>query len=476
MRLFRRAKAQIADGKQRVAIIGLDCAEPSLVFERFAGQLPTLNALMRRGVYGLLESVTPAITVPAWSCMMSGRDPGALGIYGFRNRSRYDYGALAVANGDAVHEPRLWDILSQYGKQSVVLNVPGTYPPKPLNGQLVSCFLTPNSQAAYTYPVTLKNDIQGWVGEYPFDVKEFRTEDKAKLLSDVYTMTRAHFAVARRLAATSWDLFVTVEIGVDRIHHALWRYLDPEHSHYKTNSPYANAILDYYQFVDREIAALLEIIGDAHLFIVSDHGAKRMEGGICLNEWLIREGYLVLRTPPNTNNGVVRFEALDVDWSRTRAWGEGGYYGRLFLNIAGREPQGIVPSEDADTLLNAITAKLEALGDEEGNPIGTRCFKPHDLYPEVNGLPPDLLIYFGDLGWRSIGTVGWNRLHIHENDGGPDDANHAQHGLFIYADPHRNLGGKEVAGAHLLQVAPTVLNLFGIPAGEKMRVPLAFAK
>ncbi|MCS6939866.1 MAG: alkaline phosphatase family protein, partial [Roseiflexus sp.] len=71
----------------QLLIIGLDCAEPSLVFDRWRADLPTLSRLMAEGVYGELESCIPAITVPAWSCMMSGRDPGELGIYGFRNRA-----------------------------------------------------------------------------------------------------------------------------------------------------------------------------------------------------------------------------------------------------------------------------------------------------------------------------------------------------------------------------------------------------
>ena len=135
---------------KRVMIIGLDCAEPSLVLGRYRDQLPTLSALADAGAYGRLESVVPPITVPAWSCMMSSRTPGDLGIYGFRNRADHSYDGLFIANGAAVKEPRLWDILGRRGKRSIVLGVPGTFPVKPLNGVMVSCFLTPVDRSRST--------------------------------------------------------------------------------------------------------------------------------------------------------------------------------------------------------------------------------------------------------------------------------------------------------------------------------------
>ena len=115
-------------------LIGLDCAEPSLVLERWRDELPTLSGLMERGSYGRLTSVIPPITVPAWSCMMSSKTPGDLGVYGFRNRSDHTYDGGFIAMSDAIREPRLWDLVTRAGGSSVVLSVPGTYPPRPLNG------------------------------------------------------------------------------------------------------------------------------------------------------------------------------------------------------------------------------------------------------------------------------------------------------------------------------------------------------
>src|SRR3990172_683880 len=86
----------------KVAVIGLDCVPPELVFDRWRDQLPTLKRLAGEGCWGKLKSVVPPITVPAWSCMMSSRDPGELGIYGFRNRKDHSYDGMAFATATAV--------------------------------------------------------------------------------------------------------------------------------------------------------------------------------------------------------------------------------------------------------------------------------------------------------------------------------------------------------------------------------------
>ncbi len=145
----------------KVAVIGLDCAEPKLVFDRWREELPNLSRLMSAGTWGPLASVDPPITVPAWSCMMSGRDPGELGIYGFRNRSAHDYRSMSVADSSSVTIDRVWDPLSRAGKHVIVLGVPQTSPPVPVNGELVSCFLTADTRTdPYTHPPELRSEIE----------------------------------------------------------------------------------------------------------------------------------------------------------------------------------------------------------------------------------------------------------------------------------------------------------------------------
>ena len=157
---------------------------------------------------------------------------------------------------------------------------------------------------------------------------------------------------------------------------------------------------------------------------------------------------------------------VGIDWARTTAWGEGGYYARIFLNVEGREPQGTVPQADYERVRDDLARRLEAIPDERGEPIPTIAYKPEEIYPEVKGVAPDLIVIFGDLYWRSVGTIGGDEgVHTFENDTGPDDANHAQDGLYVVAGP--GIGPTGRRDAHLLDVAPTVLDLLGIeqPAG-----------
>jgi predicted AlkP superfamily phosphohydrolase/phosphomutase len=272
-------------------------------------------------------------------------------------------------------------------------------------------------------------------------------------------MTDRRFRVAQHLMAHKpWDFFMMVEMGTDRIHHGFWKFMDTAHPKYERGNPFESVIEDYYVYVDGLIQQLLQQVPpDAHVLVVSDHGAKGMSGGICINEWLIQKGYLVLKSPPQK---LTRFEQLEVDWSRTRVWGEGGYYGRVFLNVAGREPSGTISREDYEAFREQLRREIEAIPDERGRPIGTRAIRPEDLYQELNGVPPDLFVYFGDLAWRSVGTVGHGAIHTFENDTGPDDANHAPDGIFILTGPDVPVG--EVHGKKLLDVTPTVLNLMGI--------------
>lgn len=452
----------------RLLIIGLDCAEPSLVFDRWRADLPNLDRLMRQGSYGRLESCIPAITVPAWSCMMSGRDPGELGVYGFRNRPDRSYTRMRVADSRAVRAPRLWNILSDAGWRVAVIGVPGTYPIQPVNGSMVGCFLSPSTAADYTHPPELAAEIADLVGDYLLDVPNFRSDDKPRILRDIYTLCDQRFAVADHLLIHNQpDMLMLVEMGVDRIHHAFWKHMDPRHPDFVANSPFADAIYAYYRHIDQHIGALLSHCDDETVtLIVSDHGARPLMGGFRLNEWLRRNGYLTLRTAPSASASI---EQADVDWSRTRAWGSGGYYGRVFLNVRGREPEGAIALVDYERERTELAERLRNLPGPDGQSLGNRVFTPQSIYRNVRGVAPDLIVYFGDLAWRSVGTVGDGSLYVRENDTGPDDANHAQHGLMILHDPQRPGNGRQLEGAQIYDILPTLLARYGIAAPDGLR-------
>ncbi len=450
----------------RVLIIGLDCLDPRLAFDVHAEVMPHLSRLRGEGIWGPLRSTIPPITVPAWSCMMSSRDPGQLGIYGFHNRRDYSYHRRSLATSAAMDQPRLWDLLTDQGKTSIVLGVPQTFPlPRRLKGIMVSGFLTPSVASDFICPREIRPELLRLAGEegYMIDVEEFRTKDKARLLRDIYQITRSRFRIARQwIQDKPWDLFVMVEMGPDRMHHGFWRFGSPTHRLYSSGHPHEHAIRDYYAHLDQEIGSLLALVDDdVAVMVVSDHGAQDMVGGLCLNEWLIRQGYLRLKETPAK---PTPFSPDLVDWPRTRAWGEGGYVGRLYLNVEGREPQGVVPQRDVERLREELKVGVEAIADPQGEQMGNVVHRPEEIYREVRNIAPDLMVYPGNLSWRAVGSVGLGGIHTSGNDTGPDDANHAGDGVFVLRDPERGATqrGEETAGLSLFDVAPTALDRLSV--------------
>ena len=304
---------------------------------------------------------------------------------------------------------------------------------------------------------------------YDVDVPRFRTDDKDYLLRQIQEMTEKRFAVIKYiLREKPWDFFMFVEIGLDRIHHGMWKFWDPGHSKHEPGNPYQNAIPDYYRYLDREVGEILGMLdNDTVVLVVSDHGAKAMDGGFAINEWLRQEGLLVLKEEPRYE-GLIPFEKVEVDWEKTTAWGAGGYYARVFLNVEGRESQGKIPARDYEKVRDEVKEMIEALPDHEGKPMGSVVFKPEELYREVRNVAPDLMVYLGNLRWRSMGSFGLPGIYTFENDLGPDDANHDQDGVLILWDPRQDHGGQYVEGLQLMDVAPTVLVLMGVQVPPDM--------
>ncbi len=450
-------------------VLGLDCASPQLVFDEFRQDLPNLNSLMQQGTYGELESSLPCITIPAWSSMFSGRDAGILGQYGFRNRLSYDYDSLQLTDATQISIKRIWDWLGDYGKQSLVMNVPQTYPVVPIQGHLISGLLTPSRHQTFAYPAIYKAEVLKIAPDYAFDVSNFRTQDKSQLLQQLYDLTDIQYRVLEwSLKHKQWDFAVHVNIAMDRLQHAFWRYHDTSHHKYEPHSPYRYAIRDYYQFVDEWIGRLLVVIDDhTSVVIVSDHGVKHMNGAICINEWLCQQDWLVLRKEP-TSEEITPFHPQMVDWSQTRAWSTGGYYGRIFFNVAGRESKGIIQKNDIENIRNELIAQFQTLTDDKGCPLKVEPFIPDEIYQQVNGIAPDLMLYFGDLHWRSVGSLGYSQHWTFSNDTGTDDANHAQEGLFVVYHPKHQAKGR-IAKCNILDIAPTILHHMKLPIPRSMQ-------
>jgi predicted AlkP superfamily phosphohydrolase/phosphomutase len=399
--------------------------------------------------------------------MLTSKNPGALGFYGFRNRRPGGYDTDWIATNAAVKSPRVWDYLGEAGLSCCAHAVPQTYPVKPIHGMLVADFLTPSTDSDYTYPVSLKEELNRVCGGYQIDVEGFRTDDKAALLEQIYTVTDKHHQATMYLLdqqpapGRAWDFFMSVEMGCDRLQHGFWKYCDPAHPKYEAGNPFVTCINDYYMHLDRQLGEVLEKVGeDALVMVVSDHGAKAMQGSLNLNDFLIREGLLVLNqaVPPKS-----RLKPEVIDWSRTRAWAWGGYYARVFLNLAGREPQGTILAADYERVRDEVAALIEAIPDDQGRPMKTRAYQPAELFtgPYVDQAP-DLMVYFDELNWRAGQDLNNPEMYSFDTEIGPDDAVHDYEGIFAMAGPGVASAG-QLTGLQLMTVAPTVLHHLGQP-------------
>ncbi|MCI4363597.1 MAG: alkaline phosphatase family protein [Thermoplasmata archaeon] len=444
--------------RRRLLLIGLDSASPEYLFDRCRPVMPNLARVISAGVRGPLRTTDPPISIPAWPVMFTGVDPGTLGLYGFRHRLNHSYHQTYGPASNTLPVPPMWQIYSERGRRVCVIGMPPSYPPPPVNGISISDFLTPAGAQDTTHPPELAAELDRRFGPYVFDVT-FRASERAQLYHEIVTMTQRRFAVAEELFQREpWDLFAIHEVGTDRLHHAYTKYFDPKHRAYEPNNSFEHVLLDYYRIIDQCVGRLLAISGpEVIVGVLSDHGSMPMEGCFCINQWLADEGFLSV--PTELERGTP-LEKAGVRWSSTRAWGAGGYYARIFFNVKGRDPQGIVAPGELPALRADLESRLAKLRRPDGTPFPVRILDPEQLYHEVRGDPPDLMVYFDELRWRSAGTMGHPTNFLDENDTGPDDAVHAMNGVYLWFDPLRP-DEREGGPLEMVDVLPTLLDYVG---------------
>ncbi len=415
-----------------------------------------IKTLVEESARYLMRSCYPPITVPAWMVMFTGKTPGELGIYGFRHRKPGDFNYYIV-NSKYIKQETLWSIASKKGLKVGVYGVPPTYPPKPLNGFMVTDFTTPNREKPYTFPPWLKRELERTVGPTIFDIT-YRSENKDKVASDLFHMLENHQRQVLYLATQKqWEVFLYVEIAVDRAHHAFWKYFDKEHPRYTEHPHYSNVIPRLYRKIDQWFEELhKKLPKDAVIVIVSDHGIKAMKGAFAINQWLIDNDYLKLKVNKDQLKPGTELKENLIDWEHTIAWAWGGYYSRVFINLKGREKKGVVELKYYEDTINQLRKDIEKIRGENGEKWKNEVYRPSELYPEVRGDPPDLMVYLDDLWWRAAGTIGWSSNYLPENDRGPDDAVHDWIGVFSIYDPEGTISSGDKGMIDITHIKDTL--------------------
>lgn len=497
---------------QRIIIIGLDGATFDLILPwARRGDLPTFKKLMKEGTWGNLKSTLPPMTGPAWSSFITGMNPGKHGIFDFVTRNPEGYG-WALLNATYRKGQSFWKFLERQGKNVIVFNVPVTYPPEPLKGIMVSGFLTPPGVKDFIHPPEVQRALEREVGlftpHYPGETYALGREEK--FLHEMERMTHRTIQTMDFLMSRyPWDLFVGVIQSPDLIQHCLWKFEDRRHPQYTDHPRVRGAILKNYQAIDRYLNTLLERMDDRTLlFIISDHGFGPIEKEFFVNNWLLEEGYLVLKKGIKTRfkkalfkMGVVpmRFHRLtasigldlskplarnrdklftglnrwvlslaDVDWKRSRAYAMGNM-GFININLKGREPQGIVePGRDYETLLEDISERLLKLRDPQtGSPLVSRILRNRDLcWGPMASEGPDLFVVMKEYAYHLRGDFLFASHRMIE-DLWLINAAHREEGILLSWG--RGIRpGYQIHGATIMDLGPTILGLMSGEIPEDM--------
>jgi len=470
----------------KVFVFGIDGTPPKLLFEKWIDELPNLKKLMDNGIHTELNSTVPPSTILAWTALASGRDPGEMGIYSYTCKVSKDSDEITLANSKMKKKGMIWDVLGKAGKRSISLFVPLTYPVKPINGCMVSGFLTPGTDSNCVYPSSLKEKIKSLGNpEIFFDVAiglaSHRGLGMDRLIKNTYEMTHMQINLVKDLVVNEdWDFFMCVMIGTDRLQHSIWKHFDDKHRFFVEDSEYKDTLKDYYKYIDKKLGEIIGVLDDDTTIIVSsDHGMVGQRGKINVNDFLINGGYLVLkeefmaraREKWKKEKRFTKFKLSDIDWSKTKAYCVGAYQARIYINRKSRDPnRGILDDDEFEMVREEISSKLKAITDDKGRKLDTKVFKPEEVYK--NGFDdesPDLIIYFDNLVWGvNNDGVGSDVLYLIGKDAGNDNAGHHPIGSFIMSGCGVSKKGK-IDPISIMDVTPTLLKIFGLDVPKDMQ-------
>lgn len=375
---------------KRVVVLGLD-GSPYTLVKKLAedGVMPHLNDLIKEGNFYQMDTTIPEISSVAWSSFITGKNSGEHSIFGFTDLVPLSY-KLRFPNFSDLKYPPLWKELEKERKRTVVINLPSTYPAKPINGVIISGFVALRIEKA-SYPERIIPFLKS-IG-YRIDVDTLKgREDKDFLIKDLFDTLRIRKkAIEYFWQKEKWDLFIGVITGTDRLQHFLMdAFFDKSHK-------YHQAFLDYYHLVDKEVIEEIKrrLDGSMKLIILSDHGFTKIEKEVYLNRWLFEKGYM-------------RFKNKQPESIEDIAEGSRAFVmdpGRIYINLKGKYPFGSVSQGDEyEELIDEVKEELLSL-EFKGKKIIKKIFKRDEIYSgpyTKNG--PDL-VALSNYGFDLKGSV-----------------------------------------------------------------------
>lgn len=504
----------------KVLVIGLDGATFNLVGPLMQeGKLPNLSKMAARGVHGKLYSTILPLSPSAWTSFATGKNPGKHGIYDFSKIKQGTYDHVPTTSLDGRSET-LWDLVGKNGGRSIVVNVPLTYPPKPLSGVMISGFPTPVARRDFTYPTSLLAELESRFGEVGIHKPPvlYRKGKEREITDRLIKITRQQAAITRYLMESSkWDLAVSVFDATDVASHYFWAYLDKNHPKY--DPALAGTVQQMVEEIHVELDAAIGKIFEASdedtlKMVISDHGFGPVYYGVYMNNWLLEQNYMKFKNTPivrvkywtfrhglHTYNllqfakkfglvksiesayatkslmlNLVKKTALsmdDIDWDQTSVYSFGNL-GQFYINMRGREPNGIVNQKDAEGLVRELVVKLKLLEDPTTHEhLFDHVYAKSDIFlGDASIDAPDIVFFDEEMKYSAhrMFELGSNKLVTpHPVYSG----NHKMDGiLFAEGRGIKPLREMSQTRSELVDLAPTILRYLGdsIPSDIDGRV------
>lgn len=453
----------------QLVVVGLDGATWDVLDPLIEeGRLPTLARLKEEGASGTLESVRPPISCPAWFCYSTGKNPGKLGIYGWRN---VDPVTKTSRFNDYTHleEPEVWDYLGAAGFRSAVINIPTMFPPKEIEGYMVSGMQAQQHQE-YTHPPELKDELEERFG-YRVSPDHKIKWDREAALEEAFELFPKRFDAARYLLDKVDLLHVTV-FHIDEIQHNDWGGEDLEEA---------------WELIDEHLGDFLDDLPeDTDVLVMSDHGFTQRSTKFYVNTWLEQNGYQA-RTENRLGEtlrrvGVTR-QRVERALKKTRLLDAAKAIVPERLQHAVKEEDGTTSNQrrlvevdwdetvafastnftihvlDEDEIPEIIE-KLEQVTGPDGEPVFEEVLDAREVLHghRLEQAPQILLLPADGFGTEDpLGHPLWEQRH-------PGAAGHDLDGIVLAHGPSFEPGA--ITDASLVDLAPTILHAFELPVPE----------
>ncbi len=486
-----------------VICVGLDGATFDVIDPMVKdGRLPTLARILSDGTRAHLRSTVPPLSAPAWVTFMTGTNPGAHGIFHFRTMERGVLGPDLVGSW-SYRGKTIFDYASRAGRRVVAARVPMTYPPWDIKGLMVSGFPTPDPRTNFSWPEEVGRAMPSLFRLSP--VGSMVAGTRAQIDNLDHYLERSTTWLAQTLSEGPPDLFCYVNSVTDWAAHQFWRFSDPAAPGYERFDVEGGSPLEHlYEGADAQLGALLEVSPPGALVVVlSDHGTgQRAARRFHPNAWLRELGlaveaevpaarrnasravewaahavpkkYWLWRHAPRTVRSTVsrmRDASASVDLGRSQAYAMlvDHHVAGVNVNLAGREPSGIVPPERAEELRGRVIAAASDLVDRDtGARVIRAAHRREDLFAGayVDGAP-DVVLELDEA--FEVGHDGGGGVVLGGAPARPgrSSATHRPHGILAMAGPGVRRG-HDLGEADLLDVPETLLWALGVEVPEAM--------